>query len=146
MMSISRLLGSIFAVALLGLSLGGPAPAHGQELVYEPINPVFGGSPGNTQFLLNTANNQNPFEGGGGFDRFRDDPLQNFEDRLQRQVLNQLSREVIQDRFGDIDLTQEGSFDFERFSVDVTPGPSGISIRVFNKQTGESTTVEVPRF
>jgi len=142
---VNRAVSLTFAVALLGLFFGG-APAQGQDLVYEPINPAFGGSPGNTQFLLNTANNQNPFEGGGGFDRFRDDPLQNFEDRLQRQVLNQLSQEVIQDRFGDIDLTQEGSFNFERFSVDVTPGPAGISIRVFNKQTGESTTVEVPRF
>ncbi|WP_263792041.1 curli assembly protein CsgF [Salinibacter sp.] len=141
-----RLLGALFASVLFGLCLGGPSTAHGQEFVYQPINPVFGGSPGNTQYLLNTANNQNPFEGGGGFDRFRDDPLQNFEQRLQRQVLNQLSREVIQDRFGDIDLTQEGSFDFERFTVDVTPGPSGINIRVFNKQSGESTTVEVPRF
>jgi curli production assembly/transport component CsgF len=141
-----RLLGTLFASVLLGLCLGGPSAAQAQEFVYQPINPVFGGSPGNTQYLLNTANNQNPFEGGGGFDRFRDDPLQNFEDRLQRQVLNQLSREVIQNRFGDIDLTQEGSFDFERFTVDVTPGPSGINIRVFNKQSGESTTVEVPRF
>ncbi|MCS3956529.1 curli production assembly/transport component CsgF [Salinibacter ruber] len=142
----TRLLGTLFASVLLGLCLGGPSAAQAQEFVYQPINPVFSGSPGNTQYLLNTANNQNPFEGGGGFDRFRDDPLQNFEDRLQRQVLNQLSREVIQNRFGDIDLTQEGSFDFERFTVDVTPGPSGINIRVFNKQSGESTTVEVPRF
>ena len=146
MTTVTRTLGSLLAVGLLSLCLGGPTAAHGQEFVYQPINPAFGGSPGNTQFLLNTANNQNPFEGGGGFDRFRDDPLQNFEQRLQRQVLNQLSREVIQNRFGDIDLTQEGSFDFERFTVDVTPGPSGINIRVFNKQTGESTTVEVPRF
>jgi curli production assembly/transport component CsgF len=143
---VTRTLGTLLAVGLLGLCLGGPSSAQAQEFVYQPINPAFGGSPGNTQYLLNTANNQNPFEGGGGFDRFRDDPLQNFEDRLQRQVLNQLSREVIQNRFGDIDLTQEGSFNFERFTVDVTPGPSGINIRVFNKQTGESTTVEVPRF
>lgn len=145
-MTVARTLGPLVAVALLGLCLSGAPPAHGQEFVYQPINPAFGGAPGNTQFLLNTANNQNPYEGGDGFSRFRDDPLQNFESRLQRQVLNQLSRQVIQDRFGDIDLTQEGSFDFERFSVDVTPGPSGINIRVFNKQTGESTTVEVPRF
>lgn len=143
----TRLLGALFASALFGLCLGAPSTAQAQEFVYQPINPAFGGSPGNSQYLLNTANNQNPFEGGGGgFDRFRDDPLENFESRLQRQVLNQLSREVIQNRFGDIDLTQEGSFDFERFTVDVTPGPSGINIRVFNKQSGESTTVEVPRF
>lgn len=145
MMVSPRRLGSLLIAAAVALVLGIPGSAPAQELTYQPINPAFGGSPGNTQFLLNTANNQNPFEGGGA-NRFRRDPLQNFEQRLQRQVLNQISRQVIQDRFDDIDLTQEGSFDFDRFSVDVTPGPSGISIRVFNKQTGESTNVELPRF
>ncbi|WP_103027963.1 curli assembly protein CsgF [Salinibacter altiplanensis] len=145
MLSSSRCLAPLLVAATAALFLGGPGAAHAQELTYQPINPVFGGSPGNTQFLLNTANNQNPYEGGGA-GRFRRDPLQNFEQRLQRQVLNQISRQVIQDRFDDIDLTQEGSFDFDRFSVDVTPGPSGISIRVFNKQTGESTNVDLPRF
>jgi len=128
----------------MSLLLVGPQPAVGQELTYEPINPVFGGSVGNGQFLLSTANEQNPFD--GGRDPFRRDPLENFEQRLQRQVLNQISRQVIQDRFGDIDLTQEGSFDFERFTVDVTPAAGSITIRVFNKTTGESTTVEIPRF
>ena len=133
---------------LLGLSFlsMGASPALAQDLVYRPANPAFGGSPANHRWLRSSADSQNPFSGGGGFSRFRDDPLQNFEQRLQRQVLNQLSRQVIQDRFGEIDLTQEGSFDFERFTVDVTPGPSGINIRVFNKQSGESTTIEIPRF
>ncbi len=135
------LTGSLF----LGLLLIPSGPANGQDLVYEPVNPAFGGSGVNTQFLFQSANNQNPYGGGQDFG-FRDDPLQNFQRRLQRQVLDQISRQVIEQRFGDIDLTQEGTFDFDQFTVDVTPGPSGISIRVFNKQTGESSTIEVPRF
>lgn len=123
-----------------------PGTAAGQDLVYQPTNPAFGGSSVNYSWLLNSANNQNPYGGGSGFSSFRDDPLANFEQQLQRQVLDQISRQVIQERFGDIDLTQEGTFDFERFQVDVTPGPSGISIRVFNKQTGESTNIDIPRF
>jgi len=123
----------------------GSTPALGQDLVYQPTNPAFGGSSVNYSWLLNSANNQNPYGGGQDFG-FRDDPLQNFERQLQRRILDQISRQVIEERFGEIDLTQEGSFDFERFSVDVTPGPSGISIRVFNKDTGESTTIDIPRF
>ena len=132
---------------LLGLLLlpMGSTPALGQDLVYQPTNPAFGGSSVNYSWLLNSANNQNPYGGGQDFG-FRDDPLQNFERQLQRRILDQISRQVIEERFGEIDLTQEGSFDFERFSVDVTPGPSGINIRVFNKQTGESTNIEIPRF
>lgn len=131
---------------LLVVLLGAPSSAAAQDLVYQPTNPAFGGSYANYSWLLNSANNQNPYGGSNGFSSFRDDPLQNFEQQLQRRVLDQISRQVIDQRFGDIDLTQEGSFDFERFTVDVTPGPSGINIRVFNKQSGESTTIEIPRF
>lgn len=135
-----------FFLGLMLLPMGSP-PALGQDLVYRPANPAFGGSPANHRWLRSSADTQNPFSGGGGVGSFRDDPLQNFEQRLQRQVLNQLSRKVVRDRFGeDIDLTQEGSFDVGEFRLDVTPGPSGINIRVFNNQTGESTTVEIPRF
>lgn len=131
---------------LLGFLLLPSTSALGQDLVYEPTNPAFGGSGVNTQFLFQSADAQNPYSGGQGFGGFRDDPLQNFQRRLQRQVLDQISRQVIEQRFGNIDLTQEGTFNFDQFTVDVTPGPSGISIRVFNKQTGESSTIEVPRF
>ena len=130
--------------ALLLLSVGA-TPALGQDLVYEPTIPAFGGSGVNTNFFFQSANAQNPYGGQRGFG-FRDDPLQNFEQQLQRRILDQISRQVIEERFGDIDLTQEGTFDFDQFSVDVRPGPSGISIRVFNKQTGESTTIDIPRF
>lgn len=140
------LLAIFLCVGFLGGGLGAPGTAAGQDLVYEPTNPAFGGNYTNYDWLLKSADNQNPYGGGDGLGSFRDDPLQNFEQRLQRQVLDQISREVIQDRFGDIDLTEEGSFDFERFQVDVTPGASGINIRVFNKETGESTTVDIPRF
>lgn len=140
---------ALVAGLLLGLLLlpGTQAPALGQDLVYRPANPAFGGSPVNHRWLRSSAQAQNPFSGGSSFD-FRDDPLENFERDLQRQVLRQLTRQIIGDRFGEenIDLTQEGSFNFGRFAVDVTPGPSGISIRVFNNQTGESTTIEIPRF
>jgi curli production assembly/transport component CsgF len=138
---------SVIAATALLMGLGAPAgAAMGQDLVYEPTNPAFGGSSVNYNWMLKSADNQNPYSGDGGFGSFRDDPLQNFEQRLQRQVLDQISRQVIEQRFGDIDLTEEGTFDFDRFQVEVNPGASGINIRVFNKQTGESTRIDIPRF
>lgn len=141
-----RILSLLIGGGLLLLLLGGARPVVAQDLVYEPTNPAFGGTYANYNWLMKSADNQNPYSGGDGFSSFRDDPLQNFEQQLQRQVLDQISRQVIEDRFGDIDLSEEGTFDFERFQVDVTPGPSGVNIRVFNKQTGESTTIDIPRF
>jgi curli production assembly/transport component CsgF len=130
----------------LGPMLGPDAEGQAQDLVYRPANPAFGGSPVNHRWLRSSADAQNPFSQAGGFSSFRDDPLANFEENLQRQVLDQLSRQILEDQFGNVNFTEEGSYDFERFSVDVTPGPSGISIQVFNKQTGESTSIEIPRF
>jgi curli production assembly/transport component CsgF len=96
--------------------------------------------------MLNSANQQNPYGGESQFSRFQDDPLANFEQQLQRQVLDQLSRQIIEDRFEGVDLTEEGRFDFQNFTVEVNPGPRGINIRVFNKDTGESSTIDIPRF
>lgn len=134
------------ALAVLLGSVGAGTPARGQDLVYEPVNPAFGGSPVNYQWLLNSAKTQNPYQQ-DGFDPFDRSGLQNFEEQVQRQVLDQLAREIVQQRFGeDIDLSQEGQYDFQNFTVDVTPGPGGIRIRVFNKETGEESTIEIPRY
>lgn len=138
-------MGWSLAVAVL-LCLSFPMQGSAQELTYEPTNPAFGGSPVNYRWMLNSANQQNPYGGEGQFSRFQDDPLANFEQQLQRQVLDQLSRQIIEDRFEGVDLTEEGRFDFQNFTVEVNPGPRGINIRVFNKGTGESSTIDIPRF
>ena len=120
-----------------------PAAASAQDFVYTPQNPAFGGSPINYQWLLSSANTQNKFKGSSsfGFDR---DPLADFQESLQRQVLSELTRNVIRDRFGDVDLSQQNSFSFGEFSIDIVPGPNGIDINIINISTGESTTVTVP--
>ena len=127
------------AAVCLAMTLG---TAHGQDLVYTPKNPAFGGSPVNYQWMLNSANAQNAFE--QERDRFRRDPLANFEQSLQRQILSQLSRELVSDRFGGLDFSQEGRFDIGDFTVDVTPGLDGLSVRIFNKLTGDESTITVP--
>lgn len=139
---------SVIMALLVLLGLGTTLSVAGQNLVYRPTNPSFGGPPANFQMLLQKAQNQNPTaQERQDFGAFRDDPLQNFEQRLQRQIFDRLTREIVQQRFGDqIDLTQEGRFDLQNFTVEVIPGSQGISIRVFNKNTGETSTIEVPRF
>ena len=129
------------AAVCLVLALG---TAHGQDLIYTPTNPAFGGSPVNYQWMLNSANAQNAFK--QERDPFQRDPLGDFEQSLQRQILSQLSRELVTERFGNLDLTQEGRFDIGEFIVDVTPGLDGINIKVFNKLTGDESTITIPNF
>mgnify|MGYP002152591627 CR=1 FL=1 len=133
-------------LALLAvLALWASGPAQAQDLVYTPKNPAFGGSPVNYQWMLSSAKTQNAFQDSGR-DRFRRDPLEDFENGLQRQILSQLSRELVSDRFGNLNLQEQGSYDLGEFTVDVTPGLDGINIKVFNKLTGDESTITIPSF
>ncbi len=132
----------LLALALLGFAWAA-APASAQQLTYQPKNPAFGGSPLNYGWLVQSATLQNSFQEDNS-NRFRRDPLADFQQSLQRQILNQLSRELITNRFGDLDLTQPGTFNFGDFQLEVIPGLDGISIRIFNLLTGEETTVTIP--
>lgn len=118
-------------------------PATAQQFVYQPVNPAFGGSYLNYSWLLSSAQAQNLYQDQGA-DRFRRDPLADFEQSLQRQILSALSRSIVSDRFGGIDFTQEGRFDLGDFIVEVTPGLDGLTISIFNVLTGDESVVTVP--
>lgn len=125
-----------------------PADAAAQQFVYQPTNPAFGGSPVNYSWMLNSAQIQNRYEDTSAISRFERDPFADFESNLQRQILNELSRQLVQNRFGEdlVDLEQEGSFDLGDFLIDVLPGQEeGLSIRIFNKLTGAESVITVPQ-
>ncbi|OZC04234.1 curli production assembly/transport component CsgF [Rubricoccus marinus] len=132
---------ALFVVALGAFAWGSSASA--QQLVYQPTNPAFGGFTTNYSWLLQSAQLQNEEED-DSLNRFTRDPLADFESSLQRQILNQLSRELISDRFGDLDLTRPGTFSLGDFQVEVVPGLDGVSVRVFNILTGDETIVSIP--
>jgi curli production assembly/transport component CsgF len=134
----------LFAAAALAAFAVAPQ-AHAQQLMYSPQNPAFGGSPLNYSWLLSSAQAQNSYQDNAS-SRFTRDPLADFESSLQRQILNQLSRELIFNRFGDLDLSQPGTFNLGDFQVEIIPGVDGISVRVFNLLTGDETVVTVPNF
>jgi len=115
-----------------------------QDFVYRPKNPAFGGSPANFSWMFQSAQAQKDFE--DETSQFRRDPLQNFQDQLQRRLLNELSREIIGDRFSGsgIDFGEEGSFEFGDFFVEVEEGPDGLRIQIINALTGDSSTITVP--
>ncbi|MFO7846516.1 MAG: curli assembly protein CsgF [Balneolaceae bacterium] len=119
--------------------------AAAQEMVYSPKNPAFGGNPGNYSWLLNSADTQNLFEESrqSGFQR---DPLADFENSLQRQVLSQLTRDLVRREFGEGDEIEESRFEFGEFNIEVVPGSDGVRIQIFNVLTGDETSVTIPNF
>lgn len=124
------------------------------ELVYEPINPSFGGNPLNGSFLLSKANSQNahsaPFN-----ERSYDERLQ---ESLERAYINRIVREITDLAFGEQELDENGNpiqsiFDQDSLFVSgdfqvelITSNPDSIIVNITNLLTGEVTVVEIPRF
>lgn len=144
----------LVALAVL-LSIGAGLPADrasATELVYQPVNPSFGGNPLNGTFLLNQAQLQNDFDkknsgGSSGVSGFKTaTPLEDFQSQLIRRVLSGLADKIVTSALGTTTGTDisTGSFQFGDFSVDVNDTGSVIQVTIQNQLTGESTHVEVP--
>lgn len=85
-----------------------------------------------------TASGQTGLRGGLG----QRSQTEDFEGNLQRQILNRITREILDTQFGEEGL-QEGTFTFGDTQVSITNGIDGITIRVVDGQGGE-TVVTVP--
>lgn len=135
----------VFASCLIVALFLNVTAASAQEMVYRPLNPAFGGNPGNYGWMLNSANTQNLHEETreSGFQR---DPLADFQNSLQRQVLSQLTRDIVRREFGEGEALEEQRFEFGEFNIEVLPGTDGVQIRIFNVLTGDETSVTIPNF
>jgi len=128
------LLAAIFQVSMLA-----------QDFVYTPTNPAFGGNPYNYNWLLGQAEAQNFFEEEEEDPFAQEDPLANFQEDLNRQVLNEITRELYQNQFGEDGLT-EGFYQFGSYEIDVSPITEGMQVRIIDIFTGSETTVIVPYY
>ncbi|MCC5925873.1 MAG: curli assembly protein CsgF [Bacteroidetes bacterium] len=125
----------------------GSATLSAQQMVYEPKNPAFGGNPVNYSWMLSSANAQNRFQEQRGAVGFQRDPLEDFQQSLQRQVLSQLTRDIIQNQFGSEGARQtDSTFEFGEFNIEINSVDGGVRIRIFNILTGDETSITVPQF
>ncbi len=116
-----------------------------QQFVYKPINPAFGGDTFNYQWLMSSASAQNQFD--EGTNRFTGlgtgNSLDSFTDSLNRQILNELSRKLFGDKFGDGDL-QPGTYIFGSIYLEVIQTGQGLLISILNTDTGEQSEIVIP--
>lgn len=134
----------IFCFLLVGSVLISNIKVNAQDLVYSPINPSFiGGNSFNASWLLSQAQAQDKFGDARDAARLTRDPLAEFKDNLSRQLLNQLSRQLVGTTFG-TDGLEEGRYDLGDFSIEIFSGPDGLTIIIFDNLTGAETTIIVP--
>ena len=118
--------------------------AFAQQLVYRPINPAFGGDTFNYQWLLSSAQSQNSLEESGRTG-ISANPLNDFETNLNRQILNQLSRQVIDEIFGEGSL-EDGTFEFGTLQISIASETDGFNIDIHNSRDGSRTNILVPYY
>lgn len=114
-----------------------------QQLIYQPINPSFGGNPLNGNWLLSSAQLQDNTTDPASTDQAQD-PFADFQNNLNRSILSQLSRNLTNQLFGEGGELQEGLFQLGDFSIEVIETLDGVQITIFDLLTGNETVILVP--
>lgn len=135
----------LFSLILLSFLPFFSSEVKAQDFVYEPKNPAFGGSYLNYSWLLNSAQSQNKLEDPTQTNAYGRDALTDFEESLNRQILNQLSRKIVENQFGE-DGLQDGQYILGNYQINIGSDESGVNININDTGTGNSTTVVVPYF
>jgi curli production assembly/transport component CsgF len=129
-----RSLHILWATGAVALSLGSAAAG---DLVYQPVNPNFGGNPFNGEFLLGQAQLQNQH------DDVRIDPIDDFQGGLQARLLGRVSAEIEDRLFGenpqDSGIIPVGDLEirFERIG-------NFVELTIIDLVTGGETVIEIP--
>ena len=122
--------------------------SNAQNFVYTPKNPSFGGNTFNYHWMLSSAQAQNitkdPLEE-SKTDYFNRDPVEDFKESLNRQILSRLSRELIDNQFGE-DALSPGTYELGDYNITVGNSDEGISVNIVDNKTGATTDVTVPYF
>ncbi len=139
--------GSALFLALVLFSSG---KVYGQQLIYTPVNPSFGGSPLNGSWLQSQAQAEKAFSApaspsASSLYGTGSSALSNFQSTLDNAVLSELSQKIVSQIFSQNSLTA-GHYQFGNYIVNINPGSDGIHINIQDKLNGGSTSVIVPYY
>jgi len=137
-------IGRIPAALLAGvaaLAISGTASA--QDIVYEPVNPSFGGNPFNSAHLLGIANAQNNFKDPKAKDSGSQADI--FARQLQSRLLSALSSQIVDAIFGE-NPQEHGIIKFGGQTIEFTRGLEEVTLVITDDSTGEVTTIVIPTF
>lgn len=90
--------------------------ASAGNLIYEPVNPSFGGSPLNGNFLMENAAVQNQHKPQQNKPLAMQTPSQRFVQTLQNRLLSEVSGQIANMIFGE-NAQENGSFQFEGTTI-----------------------------
>ncbi|WP_426265777.1 curli assembly protein CsgF [Sphingomonas sp. LHG3443-2] len=130
---------ALSAAVIAGVCISSPALAG--DLVYQPINPTFGGNPFNSQHLLGIANAQNKTKDPDAPARGSEADV--FARQLQSRLLSALSSQIVDAIFGE-DPQESGTIQFGDQTIEFVRGIDAITLTITSN--GEVTTIVIPTF
>lgn len=125
------------------LFLVGAQFCFSQQLSYKPINPAFGGDTFNYQWLLSSASAQNQFDDSDKNTIRNNSPISTFNDNVNRQILNQISRGLFGNDFGQGEMTP-GVYNMGSLNISISEYTGGLNINIIDILTGEQTYINIP--
>ncbi|USD20817.1 curli assembly protein CsgF [Microbulbifer variabilis] len=107
------------------------------ELIYEPVNPNFGGNPLNGTYLLQSAQSQDSHEDPDKHDSLYEQPsaLDRFTDSLETRLLNQLLTDVGDGNSGEL-ITDD-------FIVQIVDNDGVLTVLITDRSTGDKSEIVV---
>lgn len=131
---------------ILLIFVAGIFSVKSQQLVYKPVNPAFGGDTFNYQWLLSSANAQNPFDEKKDYSNLlgKMNSLDSFTQSLNRQILSELSRKLFEDQFGNGNI-QPGNYLFGSLYLQITNTNQGLLINILDTGTGDQSEIVIPK-
>jgi curli production assembly/transport component CsgF len=114
--------------------------ACAEELIYVPVNPAFGGSPLNGNWLLNSAQAQDTFEDpdAKSEDLAAQSELDQFNETLERLALSRIASQLVESFLdGDASFLETQNFVIEAVTDPVT---GETVITTTDKATGATST------
>jgi curli production assembly/transport component CsgF len=131
--------GVIFAIGVLGMT----APAAAQDIVYQPVDPSFGGNPFNSAHLLGIAGAQNDYKDPNA--QQSNSQADIFARQLQSRLLSALSSQIVDAIFGE-NPQESGTISFGGQTIDFVRSLTEVTLTITDDGTGEVTTIVIPTF
>lgn len=129
--------GSVALCCMIG------SAAVAQDMVYQPVNPTFGGNPFNSNHLLGVANAQNDYRDPRSTSNSSQADI--FARQLQSRLLSALSSQIIDAIFGE-NPQESGTISFGGQTITFFRSLDSVTLTITNDETGEETVIVVPLF
>ncbi|WP_440617765.1 curli assembly protein CsgF [Cysteiniphilum sp. 6C5] len=124
------------SVCLFGVGYG--------NLVYQPVNPSFGGHPNNGSFLLQSATLQNDHKDPSSNNvRRTQTAAERFQERLDSIITSQIAASILRSVTDDEGNLIAGNVETESFKVKVIELGDSFIIQINDKLTGNSSEITI---